>query len=59
MLTGNHVSDNTKAYIQGWVTDAASGKDSQKAEIYKAFQKARDAVQYIQGPVKTDDTPSE
>lgn len=54
MLTGNHVSDNTKAYIQWWVMKASNDKDSQKVEIYKAFQKARDAVQYIQGPTKTD-----
>lgn len=54
MLTGNHVSDNTKAYIQHWLSKISIDDNNRKLEIYKAFQKARDAVQYIQGPTKTD-----
>ncbi len=56
MLTGNNVSNNTKAYVQSWITDAAKEKDAQRTEIYKAFQKARDAVQFIQSPLKAEAT---
>lgn len=47
MLTGNNVSNNTKSYIQHWITKANKDISSHRIEIYKAFQLAHKATLYI------------
>ncbi len=48
LITGNHLSENSIAYLQSWIQKLA--KADSKLEIYKAFQSAQKAVDFIDNP---------
>lgn len=46
MLTGNKVSENAVAYLQSWLS-CINKWELMKEEVYKAFSKAQQAVDFI------------
>jgi len=48
MLTGNNVSDESKAYIQSWLLNTKASDDkAKKLEVYRAFTKAKQASEFV------------